>query len=167
MIFRDRQNCIIIYISSSSSSRSSWSRTNFVVGVDVLGAEELGAQGGLAHTGGSEQQDSGKYSSDSDDNRYRRAEHWYWLILAKIGGSWWISQSIYDYWSPDHLYWTNCNVRIFLPGAVSSHHTECLDIIDIVAFQHADIFIFMDIVPCWYHADSFWYFRHRPLPLWW
>ena len=36
--------------------------TNFVVGIDVLGAEKLGTEGGLAHPGGSQKQHPGTYN---------------------------------------------------------------------------------------------------------
>ena len=43
--------------------KSPWKMTltNFVVGIDVLGAEELGAEGGLAHPRGSEKQHPAKW----------------------------------------------------------------------------------------------------------
>ena len=37
--------------------------TNFVIGIDVLGAEKLGAEGGLAHSRGSKKQNPEKLAA--------------------------------------------------------------------------------------------------------
>ena len=111
--------------------------TNFVVGIDVLGAEKLGAEGGLSHTRGSQQQNPGKWKLSAPGNWqwYRILMMYLWLIDLKVGielmvdHGWknWILTNLKKTKKlipPDNLHWTHYHVCLLLSWTVTTNHAE-------------------------------------------